>query len=169
MPLVGGFIFLQTLCCFMTIPVTVDDGVARIPETYLDDMDIPTESPRIPVTPDVLQKHSLNFSNRDKWFTEGAFVAIKYEIHDELQYSSAYVLTSAYETTDDLWKIFLKPTHGRASSLNGKQAYKFDNKLVLRRNLDKVRGGAKMILAPIDPEHIMKAVGGETQVVAHTI
>lgn len=153
----------------MTIPVTVEDDVARIPEMYLEEMDISSESPRIPVTPDVLEKHSINFSNRDKWFTEGAFVAIKYEIHDEIQYSSAYVITNMYETSDDLWKIFLKPTHGRASSLSAKQTYKFENKLVLQRNLDKVRGGAKMILAPINAEHIMDSVGGETEVVAHTI
>lgn len=153
----------------MTIPVTIEGDIARIPEQYLEDLDVSTESPRIPVNQDLLEKHSLNFTPKSDWFTEGVFVAIKYEIYDELQYNSAYVLTSTYQNTDDLWKVKLEPTHGGATTLYGEQAYRFDNKLVLKRNMDKVRGGAKMILAPIESEYIMEQVGGESEVVAHTI
>lgn len=153
----------------MTLPVTVDEGVAHIPETYMGEINIPKESPRIPVTEDVLAKPFMGLTDRVKWFNKGVFVAIKYEIYDELQFNSAYVITSTYETSDGRWKLGLAPTHGGASSLNGEQAYQYDNKLILERNLEKVRGGAKMQLAPIESDYILEELGGETQVVAHTI
>lgn len=153
----------------MTIPVTVENGVAKIPESKLEDIDIPSDSPCITVTPEVLEQRAMAFSDRDKWFQKGAFVAVKYEIHDSLQYNSAYVISHAYKKTNDLYKIILKPTHGGASSLSCSQSYKFDNRVVCERNMEKVRGGAEMILAPIDPDHILKEIGGNTKVMAHNI